>query len=373
MFTKITLLSGLLALASPLASAVELSFIRGPLQSTGADPDASGFVRSIFKGADSRLWATLRGLEPGASYELTVDGTAEASFVADAQGRACVKFRVSGTGDTALDFDPRGKEIAITSGTSNVLSMIYSGQGESTALIVDERTDLTPAEGSATEGRVRARYLDQRNKTRFIVQFLGMTRGTYTLRVDGTDVATVDLNRGRSATVRFETNGHSAVKSGNGNGNGNTSGGAGKGKNRYSLDFDPRGKLIEVLSGNVVVYSDVMLAKVHGLPTETTEVVPLVAAPADPDAAGNAEIVTSTNGDQRLTVAVSNIPAGDYDVLIGGTARGILTVVDNAGVTSGEIIFDNEPAEGEVLLDFPLTGAIEISQAGTVFLSATLP
>ena len=370
---KRTLLCGLLAIAAPALNAVELSLIRGPLENSGVDVDASGSVRSIFKSNYARMWASLRGLTPDGAYQLNVDGIVEADFVADSSGLACVNFRVNDA-ETPLDFDPRGKEITITDGTSTVLSMVYAGEGEPTSLYQDERTSLVPAE-TVTRGRVEARYLDQKNKTRFILHLLALDRGIYTLRVGGVDKATVDLSRGRSAQVVFEANKFTAFKHGNGKGNDKGKGGKGK-KNRYALDFDPRGELVELVAADsTVAFSGTMLADIPALPVDEDEgdAITLTSTGVDTDAAGEATIVTDEAGEITLTVSVTALPVGDYEVWVGNAYRAALTVVDDgAGGTAGSIVFATLTTGTEVPLDFPLAGNLEIKQAGVIFLSASL-
>jgi hypothetical protein len=205
MILKHTLLCGLLTLACPMVHAIELSFIRGPLENTGVDLDASGTVRSQFKNDYAKMFAELSGLTPDAVYQFTVDGISEAEFTADADGSAVVEFLLEpGASQFALDFDPRGKLLAVNDGTADVLSMVYSGPEEPTELTVDERTSLVATEGFS--GRVEARYLDQKNKSRLILHLLGLDRGTYTLRIGGEDKAEIDLSKGRSALITFEMN-----------------------------------------------------------------------------------------------------------------------------------------------------------------------
>jgi hypothetical protein len=326
------------------------------------------------------MWATLEGLTPDGAYQLTVDGNVEADFVANSDGSACVKFRVDDA-VTPLDFDPRGKEIAITDGTSNVLSMIYAGEGEPTSLYQDERTSLLPAE-TVTRGRVEARYVDQKNKVRFILHLLGLDRGIYTLRVGGVDKATVDLSRGRSAQVVFEANKFTALKNGNGNGNGHgngnshgNSGGKAK-KNRYTLDFDPRGELVELVAADTTVaFSGTMLANIPALPVDEDDgdAITLTSTGVDADATGEATIVTDEAGEITLTVSVAALPIGDYEVWVGNALRATLTVADDgAGGTAGTIVFATLTTGTEVPLDFPLAGNLEIKQAGTIYLTAPL-
>jgi hypothetical protein len=365
---KTTILTlGLLSTLPMAASAVELSLIRGPMANLGADADASGTVRSIFKSSYAKLWANLKGLTPGGVYQLAVAGNVEAEFTADNRGAALVEFRVAPTASQfALDFDPRGQEITVSDGTQDILAMVYSGVGEPTELIVDERTDLTPAvEG--TSGKVRARYLDQKNKTRFILHLLGLERGVYTLTVGGVEEAQIDLTKGRSAMVNFEANKHGPLKvAGKGNGKGP--------KNRHALDFDPRGQLVELSLNGAVVFSDVMKAKVDALPQITEQIVTLVNSGQDADAAGEAVIITDEAGEITFTVAVTGLPVGSYDIFVGGNPRGSLTVTDDGvGGTSGEIVFATVTDGTQIELDFPLTGMLEVSQGGVIYLSAPLP
>ena len=367
MKAKHTLLAALLTLSAPLVQAVELSFIRGPLENAGVDSDASGTVRSQLQNSKSRLWANLRGLTAGETYQFLVDGVSEGEFVADADGNAKVEFRLSPTGTQLdLDFDPRGKELAIADSTGAVvLSMIYSGEGEPTELVVDERTSLTPAADQS--GRVEARYLDQKNKQRFILHLHQLDPCIYSLRVGGEDLdAEIDMNKGRSALVVFETNKHGPKVS------------KGKGhKNRHSLDFDPRGELVEVLNEDgTVAFSGIMLAKVAGIDVAIEDEVPLVSTGVDPDAIGSATITTDAGGKVTLAVEIDALAPASYRLFIGGVERGTIVVTDDGtGVTHGEIVFSTEPTGTELPLDFAYAGQLlEVKDAaGVVLLSATLP
>jgi hypothetical protein len=384
MILKHTLLCGLLTLACPMVHAIELSFIRGPLENTGVDLDASGTVRSQFKNDYAKMFAELSGLTPDAVYQFTVDGISEAEFTADADGSAVVEFLLEpGASQFALDFDPRGKLLAVNDGTADVLSMVYSGPEEPTELTVDERTSLVATEGFS--GRVEARYLDQKNKSRLILHLLGLDRGTYTLRIGGEDKAEIDLSKGRSALITFEMNTRALKAKSNGNGNGHGKGngntnGNGKGKSgkknqRLDLDFDPRGELIELLAGDVVAFSGEMLAQIDSLPQSTEETVVLASSGVDVDATGSVVVADNGVGTVSLSLEVDQLPAGSYTVVIGGLERGTISVTDNgAGVTHGELVFSTEPTGTELLLDFVYSGQLlEVKQVDTVFLSGMLP
>jgi hypothetical protein len=370
-----TLLCSLLTLATSLGHPGDSSLIRGPLENAGIDADASGTVRSAFTCRNTDLDVKLSGLTPGAPYQFIVAGTAEADFVGDAKGRASLRFRLEpDANEFALDFDPRGQELAVTDGTSNVLMMVYSGEGEPDALVVDERTTLARAEG-VLSGRVVARYLDQKRKTRFVLHLLGLDRGAYTLRVDGVDEAEVDLSKGRSALVVFEAHSFKGLKSAKhgghpGNGNGR--------KNKHELDFDPRGKLVELVKDETVAFSGVMLAQIEELPSEEGEVdeviVPLDSAGIDEDATGSATIATDATGKTTFTVALDWLPVGTYELVIGETPRGNIVVKDEAtDDTHGKLVYSTAPTGTELLLNFDPSGSIQIRQGELVFFSGELP
>jgi hypothetical protein len=184
------------------------------------------------------------------------------------------------------------------------------------------------------------------------------------------DKATVDLSRGRSAQVVFEANKFGALKHGPGNSHGHG------GKNRYPLDFDPRGELVElVASDSTVAFSGEMLAQIDALPQDTGDdgVITLVSSGADADATGEAVISVDDAGETTLTVSAAQLPPGDYQIFVNGTFRATLTLTDDGtGATAGEIVFATLTTGTEVELDFPLTGLLEIKQADTVFLSGSL-
>jgi hypothetical protein len=119
-----------------------------------------------------------------------------------------------------------------------------------------------------------------------------------------------------------------------------------------------------------------MLAKIPALEGvnvggETTAT--LTPTAADADATGSAKVTLAQDGEKTLTVTVGALPAGDYDVVIGGVVRGIVTVTGIEPASTGEIVFSTDPEGTELLLDFePLGQTVEIRQGTTVFLTGTI-
>jgi len=91
-----------------------------------------------------------------------------------------------------------------------------------------------------------------------------------------------------------------------------------------------------------------------------------------PDATGNAEFdLTPGRGD--FEVEIENVPAGDYELQVGGEARGLITVVAT-GTGSGEIEFRSPVTPGKELLDFdPRDQIIDVLLDGEVVLTALAP
>ncbi len=353
------------------AEATELSLIKGSFDNVGASSDARGVASAVFTPRNPKFRLDCWKLTPGATYQFTVDGVLEETFTASSRGSVHLDFRTNAsTNKRALDFDPRGKTLAIVDETSEVLSLVFSGEGEPEDIRVDERTSLTRAE-SETRGRVQLRYLEQRNKDRFIVHFNGLERGNYELFVDGQLQAEVDLSRGRSTMRSFEVMTNALAKGGNGNGNGN---GGGNSK-KLELDFDPRGLIVDVVRDGGIIFTGEMLAQLPALDVvnagETS--VALATTGVDVDATGTASVALAEDGELSLNVGVTALPAGVYDVVVGGVVRGTVTVTGVEPDSTGEVVFSTDPEAGELLLDFDVLGeTVEIRQGATVYLTGTL-
>jgi hypothetical protein len=149
----------------------------------------------------------------------------------------------------------------------------------------------------------------------------------------------------------------------------------GKGK-KLALDFDPRGLIVDVVLNDVIVFSGEMLAQIPGVNVDQVgeASVVLTSSGVDVDATGSALVAVNEDGELTLTVEVGALPAGAYDVVIGGVLQGTLTVtgLEPGGIAT--VVFSSEPGAGELLLDFNVFGeTLEIKQGATLYLSGTLP
>ena len=367
-FTKLrhSILAASIALTCGAQAAEELSLIRADFSNTALDSDASGTARAIFTPNSPKFRLDLFNLTPDAEYQFTVDGIVEETITADRRGKVNLDFRATASaGKLALDFDPRNAVLGIVNGDGEVLSVVFSGEGEPEDIRVDERTTLLPLiEGES--GRVSLRYLEQKNKDRFIVHFNGLERGTYELFVDGELQAEIDLNKGRSTQRTFELGKNAQANKGGGNGNS---------PKKLVLDFDPRNLIVDVVREGVIVFSGEMLAQIPGIEDQEGETtVELTPTAADADATGSALIHVDEDGELSLQVQVGGLAPGAYDVVIGGEIVGSITVTGTEVDGLATIVFATEPEAGELLLDFDIFGeTLEIRQGATVFLEGTLP
>ena len=145
------------------------------------------------------------------------------------------------------------------------------------------------------------------------------------------------------------------------------------------LDFDPRGQaveIVEVAGATVLTGSDAGGGSVPPATCGQDEIeLPLLNSGLEPAAKGKARFRQRSDCDRELRVEIEDLPAGDYDLLVGGFVRGTITVALVLGELEGQIEFDTDPDEpGEVLLDFEVLGQpIEVQSAAGTLLERTLP
>ena len=162
------------------------------------------------------------------------------------------------------------------------------------------------------------------------------------------------------------------------------------------LDFNPVGQAVAIIdasgavvfSGNVPAAASIPAATAAAEPMTTaatagTTIPGSAALPAarssrwraiSPEAEAHAEVQFGIAGAAALEVEVEEIPAGDYDLVVGGTVRGTITVVDEGDRLRGKIRFETAPNDSQLPLDFIASGqTLEIRQGDTVFFSGVTP
>ncbi|HKL50547.1 MAG TPA: hypothetical protein VJ908_05225 [Wenzhouxiangellaceae bacterium] len=109
-------------------------------------------------------------------------------------------------------------------------------------------------------------------------------------------------------------------------------------------------------------------------PGSLPEQFEIALAPTDviPGARGTAEF-KATPGHAEFEVEIEQVPAGEFELQVGGESRGLITVVDT-GTGSGEIEFRSPAGDDQLLLDFdPRDQIIDVLLGGQVVLTALAP
>lgn len=241
-FTALTLMALAVATPAVLAKSSNEQRVVIALVNTGIDSDASGKAVYRQKGSRLRFQVQVERLTPGPA-DLQIAGASVGTITVNSLGRGEIKFR-SPLGDDPgvlpLTFDPRGQRVDVLQNGQALLSVAVPNQsgtgGTGSNTNTDQRTSLVSTGAIAgAEGKTRLR--SQSGKNRFNVEIEDVPAGSYTLRVDGVVVATINAQP-VPGTTHIEGEVEFAQPSEPG---------------KLPLTFDPRGKLIEVLLGDTVV------------------------------------------------------------------------------------------------------------------------
>lgn len=341
-----------LAMANAPLMAGDTCTIKTPLQSTGLDSDASGVAQAQIRPSGSMLTVSLSKLTAGASYTLQNGGIPEATFVADSKGRARVNFASKvKKGVFPFDFDPRQQTLSVLDSTSApVLQAVISGTGEPVNTLVNERVEMSIPNSRA---KASAQFIGQTTGRRmFSVQLSGITGSNWALYVDGVLRGAI-TTRGASGTISFDTQT--------------------KGGKSLPLDFEPRGKTLDITSDGQIVFSATMAARAAGInvatPTIRTATIPSTGA--DADATAKATLKVDKKARQKFSVELENLPAGVYELLANGTSAANITVGESG---EGEVEFSSSNDEEDALpLSFdPATTVFTVQSGGTVYFQGAL-
>lgn len=141
------------------------------------------------------------------------------------------------------------------------------------------------------------------------------------------------------------------------------------------LDFDPRGREIEVRHGADDVLRTTLVSDAPGgaAPgTDRIEVVALARSAALASGRAKTKLRTEPDGRRRFSVEVEVAPPGPYVLFVNGTERGSIAAPGGFG----EIEFDSTPDDrphGEALLDFAIEDAqIDLLRGGEIAFSGSL-
>lgn len=313
----------------------------------------------------SKLNVKLKGLSPSTEYNLLIGEISRATFTSNPRGAANLRFSQPAQGRSLpLNFDPRGRSLAVTEGTGEMLNVVLSGEGEPEDIEVVEYTDLTP-KPLAGSGEAHAKYRSKEGEARFEVEVEGVPDGDYPLYVAGSSEGTIRVVGGEGE-IEFESDADEEEES------------ESEDDGAMALDFDPRRKIVEIFHQGAdsleLYFSSKMIAQAENInvcdPHETE--LDLASTGADEDAEAEVQEKLKADCEREFEVEVVNLPMGDYEVVIGGETYKINVPVDGA---EASIEFSSDPeGSDEFLFDFEIADqSIEIRQGDVVYFSNTLP
>ncbi len=157
------------------------------------------------------------------------------------------------------------------------------------------------------------------------------------------------------------------------------------GEDELPLNFPVAGAAVSISKDGVVVFFGTLPAGPGGTVDPGADdngggqpvVAALTKAPElSGEASGEVQVQFGAAGAVGFEVEVEAIPAGNYDLWIGGELRAVLMVADAGNGPEGKLRFEIVPdaAAGELPLDFAVSGqAVTILQGETVYFSGTVP
>jgi len=230
--------------------------------------------------------------------------------------------------------------------------------------ISEQRIGLVAAREGIT-GSGHADFEERSDRTEFSVEVEDLEDGNYRIFVGGIDQGPLIVGMGIG-----ETEFRSPVEDG-----------------KILLTFDPRGELVEVFddqgvvltSGDVVFDDDDDNDGGDGgdddIDFGTTEIeVELNNTGVFSEASGDAKLEPRADRTD-FSVEIEDVPAGSYDLRIGGDIVGtIQAVLMQDGTIEGELEFRNPVEPGKILLDFDPRGQqIDVLDGTTVVLETLFP
>lgn len=312
---------------------------------------------------------------PAGAYDLFVDGTnVGAITVAAVSGETKGEIEFTNGDDDSselpLTFDPLGKTLSIRQGADVFFESLFEGSLDDGAGAPapepqsDFEESLTSS-GLDSDARAKARYrVDDQGRHKFTVEIEKVAAGSYTLSIAGVvrgTIKAVATASGVEGEIEFD----SKVEPGH-----------------RVLNFDPRGQLIEISDAAGIYFSHLFGSGSStgsgGGGTNTAvpfdSEVPLLSAGIDADGTAKAELKQFADGSRNFQVRVEDVAVGSYDLMVGGTSRGTITVVVDGGGTRGQLEFETVPSSGHSLLDFEVLGQeIVVSHGGVTYFSRTFP
>ncbi len=230
-------LAALLLPAAPAEAKPGKNKIDVWMVNTGADPDANGRAKLFTNANRDRFRIKVKNLDVG-QYDVlqggVLAGVMDVKLDDDGSGTRG-DLRWDSKKGNPLDFDPRGQTIEVAQGGTVFLMVDFPASQTDMRIEIEVELDST---GFIPGAEGEAEFESKRGRMEFEIEIEDVPAGDYTLRVDGSDVATITVTERADGTLEGEVEFSSRPED-----------------DELLLTFDPRGKLIEVLLGADVVLS----------------------------------------------------------------------------------------------------------------------
>ena len=142
-----------------------------------------------------------------------------------------------------------------------------------------------------------------------------------------------------------------------------------------ALDFDPRGREVEVRHGGDDVLRTTLASGAPGAVVtgkDRLEVVTLARSASLTSGRAKTKLRTEPDGRRRFSVEVEGAPSGPYVLFVNGTERGTIAAPSGFGEIEFDTKLDDGP-HGELLLDFAVEDAqVDLLRGGEIAFSASL-
>ncbi len=335
----------------------------------GPDTNAKGKVRYEAKSGKTRFKVTVEKLDAG-FYDLVVGGEIVASIETTGPAEVETEFRDPvEPGTLLLDFAPLGKSVELVQGVQAFLSVFLPGDAASTGVKL-------PGNAKKLAKDVGGKKRDALRVSLLPTGILPGVKGTATL--DLTDDAEFEVEVEGAGSASLELWVDDVVRGMSLPGDDGFVFGDDDGS--LPFEFPVRGLLLEVRAGSDTILAGVFPTSVQEAlgkfvkEFDTTSKVRrnLVNQGVDLDARGWARARSGSVA--RLDLKVQDLPAGTFELRVGGSVHATFEVLVDGGTTRLRFA-SNATGLGKVLpLDFDPSGEVEIAPpAGEAWLLAVLP
>ncbi|MFN0125238.1 MAG: hypothetical protein ACKV19_00960 [Verrucomicrobiales bacterium] len=311
---------------------------------------------------------------PEGDYEVVVNGVVLGALKLEAdddetEGEQEFETNPNDDEELPLPFDPSGLPVELRRG-----GVVYFAgtvptpppPGDLSGVTGDGGLALTRTEAAPAGSRATAVIEFENSAAHELeIELHGLPVGSYELIVGDTVRGTLAIPAaGDSNRLQFKTDADD--------------------EDEFPLDFPVAGAPVAVTAGGVTYFFGTLPANPNGgLDPEDDDNGggdPVVAALTrgaglSAEAEAEAEVQFGIAGPVGLEIEAEEIPAGSYEVVVGGEVRGLLIVAEDDGDLRGKLRFESVPSDpDELLLDFAAAGQpVIIRQGDRVFFTGTTP